>query len=448
MANTLESPPRPLNILIDAANRDAETGTGVSTYAFELARALNALGCRTSWLGGSPSPGDAGPLSRASAFGASRIGGLAGRWRATLSASPAPVYATRHSSTANIANTNPHESDRLENDSSHLPQDTGTRAPDDWNSPNLYRLAHHRHVWTSRFTQVETPPGIDVLHLTTPQPVAMKNVRSVLTIHDLIPLLLPGTTPENPEEFRRRLRTGAARADLVLAVSEAAKADIVRHLDVAPGKVAVTWQSTDITPLNSHEKDALSRVLFRFGLKPQDYLLFVGAIEPKKNLRRLIDAFLSIDTHMPLAIVGKRAWLWEKEIGDLSRRYSEQQLQRVKFLGYAPRSDLRFLYSGAAAFVFPSLYEGFGLPPLEAMTCGAPVLTSHVSSLPEVCGDAAVYVDPHDAADIRRGLEQLIADAHLRERLSWSGLARAAQFAFPRYVEKLGEAYARLGAGA
>lgn len=421
MANSAGSPPRPLNVLIDAANLDAESGTGVSTYAFELARALGALGHQTDWLAGAPEPG-AGALSRGAAFSGSRLMAQAARWRATLSGERAPVHAATTAS---------------------QPDSAASR----WNSPNLYRLAHHRHVWTGRFTEVETPPDIDVLHLTTPQPVMMKNVRTVLTIHDLVPLLLPETTPDDPREMRRRLRTGAKLADLVLTVSEASKADIVRHLDIAPEKIAVTWQSTDIAPLASHEREALTRVLFRFGLKRDNYLLFVGAIEPKKNLRRLIDAYMAIDTDMPLAIVGKRAWMWEREIGDLGRRYSEKQLERLKFLGYAPRSDLRFLFGGATAFVFPSLYEGFGLPPLEAMICGAPVLTSHVSSLPEVCGEAAVYVDPLDTMDIRRGLERMIADAGLRARLSEEGIEQAKTFSFDRYVERLGAAYARLGAG-
>lgn len=419
-----------LGVLLDGCNSDLETGTGISTYAVQLARALQALGHATSWLFGRPTI--AGDARRRSLLGpdaafddapgadarASRLVGALARWRHTLSGSQVAPHALKHAGTAT---------------SSHA-----------WNAPNLYRLAHHRHAWLGRFTDVAPPPGVDLLHLTAPLPIAMRGVRTVLTIHDLVPVLLPETTPDNRTEILRRLRTGARNADLIVTVSEASKADICRHLDVPPDKVEVTYQCSDMTPLAPHEREALPLILFRFGLAPGAYALFVGAIEPKKNLRRLIDAFLATDSDMPLAVVGRQAWMWEREIGDLTSRYTEAQLRRIRFLGYTPRSDLRFLYGGACFLAFPSLYEGFGLPPLEAMASGCPVLTSHVASLPEVCGKAALYVDPNDPADIRERLQRLIAEPDLRASLAAAGLVQAQAFSFERYVERLGRAYSRL----
>lgn len=424
------APPRPLNVLIDGCNRDLESGTGISTYAKQLARALGALGHSTRWLFGRPalegSARRASLLGPEAAFddapepsgGLARVAGAAARWRHTLSG----------------RQVSPQALERAGRDD----------ASAGFNAPNLYRLAHHRHAWLGRFTDVAAPPGIDVLHLTAPLAIAMRGVRTVLTIHDLVPILLPWTTPENEGEFARRLRTGVRNADLIVTVSEASKADICRHLDVAPEKVEVTYQCSDMTPLAAYERDALPRILFRFGLEVGRYALFVGAIEPKKNIRRLIDAFLAVDSSMPLAIVGKNAWMWEREIGDLSARYSEAQLQRIRFLGYTPRSDLRCLYAGASFLAFPSLYEGFGLPPLEAMASGCPVLTSHVASLPEVCGKAALYVDPNDPDDMRERLRRMIAEPDLRASLAAAGLIQAQAFSFERYVERLGAAYARL----
>jgi glycosyltransferase involved in cell wall biosynthesis len=314
-----------------------------------------------------------------------------------------------------------------------------------WLASNLFTHAHYRHMLLRQFTEVRLPEKFDVLHLSLPAPITVKGVKTVTTIHDLIPIRLPYTTTDNKAEFTARLRRLARTSDLIVTVSEASKKDIVGILDVDPARVAVTYQCSDLLPLQKDEIATVSRVLARFGLEQQNYALFVGALEPKKNLKRMIEAFLDTDSDMPLAIVGRKAWMWESELGWVESAIGEKARKRLRFLGYVGRDDLRLLYSGAQFFLFPSLYEGFGLPALEAMTLGCPVITSNASSLPEVCGEAALYADPLDRSDILQKIEKLMADSVLREKLAQAGVAQAAKFSFPAYVGRLAAAYRLLG---
>jgi glycosyltransferase involved in cell wall biosynthesis len=279
--------------------------------------------------------------------------------------------------------------------------------------------------------------------MTSPLPVAVPGARLVTSICDLVPLRLPNTTPDNKSRMLKLLRTCARNSELIVTVSEASKADIVNILGVPDEKVQVTYLATDMRKLSGEDKEHLPRVMSRFSLEQQKYLLFVSAIEPKKNLRRVIEAFLEIDTDMPLVIVGRKAWMWEQEIGHLES-LGENARRRLRFLGYVPRADLRYLYAGARALAFPSLYEGFGLPALEAMKMGCPVLTSDIDALHEVCGTSAVYANPYDTTAIRKGLERLIGDDRLAADLTQSGLARADTFSNARFVEHLGRAYQKL----
>jgi glycosyltransferase involved in cell wall biosynthesis len=160
----------------------------------------------------------------------------------------------------------------------------------------------------------------------------------------------------------------------------------------------------------------------------------------------MIEAFLDVDTPMPLVIVGRKAWMWESELGWIDTALDEKTRKRLRFLGFVEREDLRRLYAGARFFLFPSLYEGFGLPALEAMTLGCPVITSNASSLREVCGDAAVYADPLDRSDILRKIELLMAENSLRETLAQARPSQAAKFSFQAHVERLAAAYRGLGA--
>lgn len=308
-------------------------------------------------------------------------------------------------------------------------------------APNLYVHAHYRHMLLRKFTEVKLDLAPDVLHLTTPLPIEMENVQTVVSILDLIPLRLPYTTTDNKSEFAARVRKCADDAKLIITISETSKADIVSMLDVDPQKVAITHLPSKIGYLCGDERSRLPHSLSRFGLSPDEYLLFVGAQEPKKNLKRLIEAFLDVDTAFPLVIAGPRGWLWEREVGAALAPLSDKARSRLKFIGYVEVADLQRLYAGALGFTYPSLYEGFGLPALEAMASGCPVITSNTSSLPEVCGEAALYVDPFNRNDIRNSIERLIGDKNLREQLSAMGIERAKLFTFARYMRDLASAY-------
>ena len=306
----------------------------------------------------------------------------------------------------------------------------------------LYQTSFRRHLLTGEFTTVRLPEEFDVVHLTHPIPIRIHGSKTVQTIHDVVPLRLPYTTLDNKREILSRYRVSVRNAHLIVTVSEASKRDIINLLDVPEDRIVVTYQTTDLDPLGPGEQYGLEHALQRYGLRPADYCLFVGAIEPKKNVGRLIEAFLDSEIDVPLVVVGRKAWSWEQEIG---RFLNDKTLDaRLKFIHYAPRSELRYLYAGAQFMAFPSLYEGFGLPLLEGMRFGLPILTSNISSMPEICGDAALYVDPYDQQDIRNKLERLASEPGLRKSLSSAAIIQAEQFSRERYRSVLCDVYNRI----
>lgn len=422
-----------MQILIDGDYARDRQGTGISTYARTLARGLAALGHGVSWLSGASGGAKNEGLADAAAI-ADQPQAMRGprAWAQTATRMAAGVLDGKITAREIM------HRDVVVNGASQMDGQAVHLAPD------LFVKAHYRHMLMRQFTEVKVSAPVDVLHLTAPLPVKMSGVKRVVTIHDLVPIRLPYTTPDNKAEFVARARRSAQESDLVVTVSEASKADIVALLDVDPAKVAVTYQPADLESLPAEEIERLPRSLSRFGLTPGEYLLCVGAQEPKKNMKRLIEAYLEIDTPIPLVIAGPRGWMWEQEVGAALAPLSEQARARIKFTGYVDRQDLRRLYAGAHIFVYPSLYEGFGLPALEAMISGAPVITSKTSSLPEVCGEAALYVDPFDKTDLRNKIERLLGDNALRATLTQSGKERARMFSFEVYLKALGEAYSRL----
>jgi glycosyltransferase involved in cell wall biosynthesis len=257
---------------------------------------------------------------------------------------------------------------------------------------------------------------------------------AVVTIHDLGYLAFPAAhTARRRLELHLTTLWSVRAARRVIAISAATRDDLVRHYRADPARIAVVHHGLSGAQFRPAAPDEVAAARERHGLR-RPYFLYLGTLQPRKNLERLIDAFARAAGsgalgEAELVIGGRRGWLSEQ----IERRAGALGLSgRVRLAGYLPDADLPALLSGALAFAFPSLYEGFGLPVLEAMACGAPVLTSATSSLPEVAGDAALLVDPHDEAAIAAGLARLAADAGLRAELRERGLAHAARFTWER----------------
>jgi glycosyltransferase involved in cell wall biosynthesis len=308
-------------------------------------------------------------------------------------------------------------------------------------SPN-YSLREQIHVpWVLRR---ERPDVYHAPHYVLPAAV---RCRSVVTIHDCIHLMFPQYLPNRAAYAyaRASMWSAARRSHRILTVSEASKRDILSLFNVKPEKIVVVYNAIDehfsATPSDEH----VSRIRERYQLDHK-FVLYVGNIKPHKNLVRLIEAFSELRrTHddLKLLIIGDEI----SKLPALRRAVHRHKLHKhVRFLGYLKDDTLTVLYRLASVFVFPSLYEGFGLPPLEAMASGTPVVTSNLSSLPEVTGDAAVLVDPYDVDSIGDGMRRILDDPQLAAELRVKGLKRAQEFSWERSVEKTQRVYREVAA--
>lgn len=258
------------------------------------------------------------------------------------------------------------------------------------------------------------------------------SIPRVVTVHDLTSYIFPEkSTWQNRNILRYLLPTSIKAADAVIAISENTKQDIVNYLGTSPEKISVIPLAAPDTCRQIHDREELNRIRAKYKL-PEKYILFVGTIEPRKNLERLITAYKQVLNHrkdLPhrLVMVGKLGWLYE----DIFRVYHESGLKdKIQFLGYVDQEDMSHIYNGADLFVYPSLYEGFGLPVLEAMSCGIPVITSNVSALPEVAGDSCHLVNPLCVEELAYAIELLLGSPTLQEQMSRAGLARSRDFSW------------------
>jgi glycosyltransferase involved in cell wall biosynthesis len=272
-------------------------------------------------------------------------------------------------------------------------------------------------------------------------------IPSVVTIHDCIHLLFPQYLPNRMAWRYARLMMASAirRSALVFTVSQASRADILRFYPWAdPEKVHVVPNAIDTELLSDPGPAEMERVRERYQIRGR-FVLFAGNVKPHKNLERLIRAFALVRQqggHDDLGLVLSGDDV--SRYGSLRRAAEAAGVrQEVRFFGFVPPSTLAALYRMASVFAFPSLYEGFGLPPLEAMACGTPVVTSRLSSLPEVVGDAALLVDPYRVEDIAGGIALLLDQPQLRSSLIEKGLARARAFSWERSVRAIHAGYMR-----
>jgi glycosyltransferase involved in cell wall biosynthesis len=272
--------------------------------------------------------------------------------------------------------------------------------------------------------------------------------RAVVTIHDCIHLRFPQYLPHRLAHTYARafLWTATHQANRIITVSEASKRDILQYFRIPPEKIEVIYNGIDERFWMPPDADEMGRVSERYQLTSQ-FILYAGNIKPHKNLERLIEAFHQLRRsgfdELKLLIIGDEI----SKYATLRRAVHRYKLHKhVRFFGFVSDQTLAALYRLAAVFVFPSLYEGFGLPPLEAMASGTPVVTSNVSSLPEVVGDAALLIDPYSPEAIANGIRMVLTDPVLREDLRTRGLARAKEFSWARSVERVRAIYAEVGA--
>jgi glycosyltransferase involved in cell wall biosynthesis len=436
-----------VNVLVDGYNLQLSQGTGIKTYGVSLVRSLTQLGADVSVLFGR----NIGNLSRIDRdleevlfFDVNEaphryLDGPTWKRSLRLSLDVARTLSQQSFPARPITTGKFVVPGSVRGSFMNSVRDL-LEVSDFYNLPGCYRTASA--LFRLRLSMsVEIPKNVDIFHATYTLPLKVAKAQKITTIHDVIPLRLPYTTLDNKRLFYKVVKRCIEDSALILTVSEHSKRDLIELFDVDPDAIQVTYQPIALRPLNTSPED-IGRYIKRFRIDYKKYVLFVGAIEPKKNLGRLVDAYARLDTDEKLVIVGKRGWLWENEIGAIDSIFGQEVAkEKVRLLDYVTTDDLRHLYAGATCLVFPSLYEGFGLPPLEAMSFGCPVITSNVSSLPEVCGDAAVYVNPYDIYDIETKLSKVLSDAELREKMALLGQERAKQFSYEKYIERLAQAY-------
>lgn len=286
----------------------------------------------------------------------------------------------------------------------------------------------------------------DLLHVPYLGPPLAKPCRTVVTIHDLIMLLFPETRRSfQAKAYTRLAALAARRADFVLADSMATREDVLRVLGIAPDKTRVVYLACEEVFQPVEDEARLEAIRRKYGVEP-GFLFYIGGLDWRKNLPRLLRAFSTLSQKPQLAVAGRALSQRWDSFPDLLGLAGTLGIQdRVVFLGQVPEEDKPPLYSSCQAFVFPSLYEGFGLTPLEAMACGAPVVCSRAGSLPEVVGEAALLFGPTDELELARALERVLRDSDLRQEMRRRGLAQARHFSWRRTAEETLEVYRQLG---
>jgi glycosyltransferase involved in cell wall biosynthesis len=290
---------------------------------------------------------------------------------------------------------------------------------------------------------------VDIFHSPDFVLPPVRQARTILTVHDLAFLLFPECADENLRAYlEKTVPRSVARADFVVADSENTRNDVICLLGAHPDRVAVVPGGVD--PKFRPVADPARRAALRRRLGLEDdtpLILFVGVIEPRKNLVGLMDAFATLKSRQTLphklVVVGRKGWLWE---GILEHAERSPVTRDILFAGFVPEEELATLYSIAQIFAFPSHYEGFGLPVLEAMACGTPVVASRASSLPEVVGDAGLLVDPDDPEQLAAALELLALNPNVRDDMRRRGLERAARFSWHAAATGMLDVYRRVAA--
>ncbi|WP_442678973.1 glycosyltransferase [Sphingomonas sp. ASY06-1R] len=429
---------------IDGYNLALPNGTGVATYGFMLARTLQEAGHAVTGIFGVDAGAD--PVMHEIMF-YERLGQVPPtrqlrrkRSRRILRAALRPFHArgttdiprTARVETASLAERLP-AFDRLVT------------------SADLFEIAHRHFRFYGRFLPVRVPNPPQVMHWTYPLPITLEGAANIYTFHDLVPLRLPYTTLDAKQSYRALLAGCIANGQHICTVSEASRSDIITEFQIDPDRITNTYQASPLE-IGATDPDEDAAIIENvFGLTHRGYFLHFGAIEPKKNIGRLLEAYLSTGTPAPLVMTGSRGWRSEEELkllvpeDEADTVHGRRMAERVRRLEHLPRALLTRLIRGARAVLFPSIHEGFGLPVLEAMQLGTPVLTSNLGALAEIAGDAAMLVNPYDVDAIAGAIRTLDQDAALRARLSSAGPEAASRFSIAAYQARLDKMYDRIG---
>ncbi|MGB7622987.1 MAG: glycosyltransferase family 1 protein [Terriglobia bacterium] len=286
--------------------------------------------------------------------------------------------------------------------------------------------------------------NVDIVHSNANVAPLLERSRLVFTLFDTTIYLFPELhTRANYNLVNRALHQAARHAAAIIAISEQSRRDFQRFLHVPDDRITVIYGAADERFHPEIPREEIERVKRAHGIDG-DYILSVGTTEPRKNILRLVSAFRALEQRglkHKLVIVGERGWLSDPLYEFVER---ERLKDRVLFTGYVNDQDLPPLYAGATVFAFPSLYEGFGLPVVEAMACGAPTITSNRSSLPEVAGDAALLVDPENEAEIQGALKRLLEDEPLRKELSKRAIEQSRKFSWEQSARETLKVYKKI----
>ncbi len=295
-------------------------------------------------------------------------------------------------------------------------------------APEHGTLGHlARMIWCqTRLPWLLSRDGAGILYSPVEEGILWGRAKQVVTVHDLLPLEYPEIYPRKKHVFRRILPRQLRKASAVICVSEFTRRAVIERFGLSDKPTFVVHNGLDHELFRPKESSLPKE---NYGL--DRYVLYVGEMRPYKNLGRALEAFAKLDDFdCTFAVAGRKD---RHFFPALERRAKALGVSdRIAFLGYVPAEHLPHLYSSAQAFVFPSLYEGFGMPPIEAMACGCPVITSRIGGLPEACGDAALYVDPEDVESIADGLRQIQTNSRKRDALVEEGLRQAANFSWEK----------------
>ena len=304
----------------------------------------------------------------------------------------------------------------------------------------LFKTGENRHLRSKT-------RGIDIFHSTyfaLPTPTKDKRITRFLTVYDLIPFLYPQFfTWKNIRQVKQAIAS-LAPSDFVICISESTRNDFCNRVKFDPNRVFVIPPAAAESFTPCRDPRQIKEARDKYHIPEGHYILSVATLEPRKNLKQLIAAYRQVveqekakDLH--LVLIGAKSPLYNRMVAEI--QIPNQMKERIIFTGYVPDSDLTPLYSGALVFVYLSFYEGFGLPVLEAMQCGTPVITSNTSSLPEVVGDAGIMTSPHDIETISQGIMEIYRSGTLREKLSAQSLRQAEKFNWEKCFRQTGDAY-------